>query len=101
VRDCFQAPGRRARLGPVLLLLVDGNQEAERRMFERRSVEPREELLGAVEQAGAMEILRELEERRLALVRREVRAVEQVLVHARRTLDLSLPAEKTPQREVQ
>ena len=48
-----------------------------------------------------MEILGELEQRGLALVRREVRAVEQVLVHARRALDLALAPEKAAEREMQ
>ena len=35
------------------------------------------------------------------LVRRQVRAIEQVLVHADRALDLAVPAEQDAEREVQ
>ena len=99
--DRLHPPRHRDRLRPVLFLLVDRDQEAERRVLERRAVELGEQLLGAVEQSGAMEVLRELEHRRLALVRREVRAVEQVLVHPRRAVDLALAPEQAPEREVQ
>ena len=70
-------------------------------MLVRRAVELGEQLLGAIEQAGAMEVLRELEGRRLALVRRQVGTVEQVLVHADRAVDLALAAEQAAEREVQ
>ena len=70
-------------------------------MLERRAVELGEELLGAVEQARAVEVLRELERRRVALVGRQVGAVEQVLVHADRAVDLALPPEQAAQREMQ
>ena len=60
-----------------------------------------EQLLRAVEQAGAMEVLRELEVAASPLVRRQVGAVEQVLVHADRAVDLALAPEQAAQREVQ
>src|SRR6185295_19313222 len=68
---------------------------------ERRAVELGEKLLGAIEETRAMKILRELEKRGLALVRGKVRAVQEVLVHPGRPLDLALAAEKAAQREVQ
>ena len=99
--DRFHPPRDGDRLRPVLLLLVDGDEEAERRMLEGRAVELGEQFLGAIEQSGTMEILRELEQRRLPLVRRQVRPVEQVLVHPRRAVDLALPPEQAAEREVQ
>ena len=101
LRERLHAPCHRDRLRPVLFLLVDRQEEAQRRVLERRAVEAREEILGAVEQPRAMEILRELELGRAALLRGQVRAVEQVLVHPDRAVDLALAAEETPEREVQ
>src|SRR5262249_37823244 len=85
---------------PVLLLLEDLQQEAQRLQLERGAVELAEQLFGTIEQPGAMEILRQLEHRGLPLIVGKVGAVEQVLVHADRAIDLALSAEEIAQREV-
>src|SRR4029077_6848224 len=99
--DRFHAPRHGDRLGPVLFLLVDRYQEAERRVLERGAVELGEQLLRAIEKAGAMEILCELEDRGLALVGREIRPVEEVLVHPGRPVDFALAPEEAAEREMQ
>ena len=60
-----------------------------------------EHLLGAIQQAGLEIVLRQLVQRGHALVGAEVGAIDQVLVHADRALDLAAPAEQAAQREVQ
>ena len=70
-------------------------------MLVWRAVQSIEQLLGAVEQAGAMEILRELVSRRRPLVGGQIGAIEQVLVHPDRAVDFPLPAKQRTQCEVQ
>ena len=72
-----------------------------RRVLERRPVELGEELLGAIEEAGAVKVLRELEFGGASLVRGQVRAIEKVLVHPDRAVDFALPAKEAAQREMQ
>ena len=61
-----------------------------------------EQLLGAVQQPRLEVILRQLEQRgSTLLLGGQVGAVDQVLVHADRALDLAAPAEQAAQREVQ
>ena len=76
-------------------------QVAECRVLERRAVELGEQLLGTVEQARAVEVLRELEGRGRALLGGQVGPIEQVLVHADRAVDLAVAAEQAAEREVQ
>ena len=89
------------RLVPVLFLLVDLEQELERCCSCWRALELAEKLLGAVEQARLEIVLRELEQRDQLLLRREVGALDQVLVHADRALDLAAAPEQAAQREMQ
>src|SRR5438034_3427912 len=57
----LHALGHSDRLLPVLFLLEDLQQEAERLDLERAAVELAEELFGAIEEPGAVKILRQLE----------------------------------------
>src|SRR4030095_12269451 len=82
-------------------LLVDRQQEALRRMLERRSVLLCEELLGAIEQTRTVAILGKLEFGGAALVGRKVRTVEQILVHPDGAVDLALSPEQAAEREMQ
>jgi hypothetical protein len=50
---------------------------------------------------SSVEVLRELEHRDLALVCGKVDAIEQVLVHADRAVDLALTAEQVSQGKMQ
>ena len=61
----------------------------------------REQFLGAIEQPRTVEILGQFEGRDLALLGRQVGAIEQVLVHPDRAVDLALPAKQVAEREVQ
>ena len=96
----LHALGGRNRFLPVLLLLVDLQQESQRLNLERAAVEPGKKLLRAVEQACAVEILSQLEHRRLALVRGQIRPVEKILMHAYGAIDLALAAKEIAQRKV-
>ena len=97
----LHALGHLDRLLPVLFLLEDLQQEAQRLQLEGTAVEASEQFLRAVEQPGAVEILRQLEHRDLTLLGGQIRPIEQVLVHADRAIDLALPSEKIAEREVQ
>src|SRR5438105_14939806 len=70
-------------------------------MLELRAFELGEELFGAIQQSRAMEILRKLENGRLALVRGKIGAIEQVLMHADGAVELALAPEETSQRKMQ
>ena len=100
-RDRFHPARHRDRLRPVFLLLVDGDQEPQGGVLERRAVELRKELFGAVEKTSAMKVLRELEDGGLPLVGGKTRPIEQVLVHPRGPVDLALPPEQAPECEMQ
>src|SRR5688500_17082090 len=89
------------RLLPVLFLLIDLEEEIERGLRVRRAFEPQEKLLGAIQQAGLEIVLRELEERDELLVFLEIGALDEVLVHAYRTLHFAAAAKETPEREMQ
>src|SRR5262245_59154056 len=66
---------------PLLLTLVDRDELFERGLGERRAVaELAEELLRAIEQAGAQVVLGEREQRLMSLRFVEIRARQQVLV---------------------
>src|SRR3981081_4285924 len=95
----LHALGGRNRFLPVLLLLVDLQQESQRLNLERAAVEPGKKLFRAVEQACAVEILSQLEHRRLTLVRRKIRAVEKILMHAYGAIDLALASEELTARK--
>jgi hypothetical protein len=60
-----------------------------------------ERLLRPVEQAGLQEVLAELVQRVVALVHRQVRAAQQVLVDADRAVRLAAAAKQVAEREVQ
>ena len=70
-------------------------------MLECRAIELREELLGAIEQTGTMKILCQLVRGHRAPVSRQVRPVQQVLVHPDRPIDFALAPKQRTQREVQ
>src|ERR1700737_2626308 len=70
----LHALGGRNRFLPILLLLVDLEQESQRLNLERAAVEPGKKLLRSVEQACAGEILGQLAHRSLTLVRGKIRA---------------------------
>ena len=97
----LERPGDLDRPLPLLLLLVDLEQARERLQALRAVAQPREDLLGAVEEPGLQVVLAELEQRLDALLGGEVGALEQVLVHADRALVLAAAAEEAPEREVQ
>src|SRR5512145_133326 len=86
---------------PVLLLLIDLEQEAARGHCLASALEPRKELLGAIENARLEVILAKLHLRLQLLLRPEVGAVEEVLMHADRAVVLAAAAEETPEREMQ
>src|SRR3954466_1310091 len=86
---------------PILLLLVDLEEVAPRRGGLRAVLELPERLFGAVEDSGLEVVLAELGERDQLLLRAEARSVEEVLVHADRTVVLPAPAEQAAEREVQ
>ena len=110
IRDLLlvRAPGHRFelfrdadRLLPVFFLLVDFQQELQRVLRVRGAFEPEEELLRAIEQPCLEVVLRELEERCAFLVFLQVRALDQVLVHADRALELPAAAKKAAEREME
>ena len=68
------------------------------RVLERRSLEPHEELFGAIKQAGAMKILRQLVGDRGPTLGGEIGPVEEVLVHANRPLHFALTAKQAAHR---
>jgi hypothetical protein len=86
---------------PVLLLLVDLEQVAPRRPGLRARLELLEHLLGTVEDAGLEVILAELGERHDLLLGAQIRALQQILVHADRAVVLAAPAKQAAQREMQ
>src|SRR5206468_3707195 len=81
--------------------LEDLQQEAERLDLERAAVELAEELFGAIEESRAMKILRQLEHRQLPLVGGQIMAIEQILVHADRAIDLALAPKQVTQGKMQ
>src|SRR3990172_11877039 len=76
----LQAPGDVYRLGPVLLLLVDFQQELERLAPARTVQKAQEGLLGSVQQSRTQVVLAEFERRLQALFPPKLRPIEQVLV---------------------
>src|SRR3972149_7223096 len=78
----LQSPGDVYRLGPVLLLLVDFQQELERLAPARTVQKAQEDLLGAVQQSRTQVVLAEFEQRLEALFLAKVGSIEQVIVHA-------------------
>jgi len=95
-------PGRHLDGGaPVARALVQRQQRQARLGVEHRTVERLEGLLGAVEQAGLHEVLRQRMLGAFALRGRQVGALEQVLVHAHGALVFAAAAEQVAQREVQ
>ena len=106
---------RRERAGATALELLrhlDGGAPVARALVQRQQREPGFGVegraferqvggLGAVEQTGLDEILRERMLGAVALGAGQVGAVQQVLVHAHRALELATPAEQVAQREVQ
>jgi hypothetical protein len=86
---------------PVFFLLVDFQEQPQRAFRVRRAFELQQELFRPIEEAGLEVVLRQLEERVGPLLRRQVRALEQILVHANGALDLAAPAEQAPQCEMQ
>src|ERR1700681_3899706 len=96
----LHALGGRNRFLPILLLLVDLEQESQRLNLEGTAVEPGKKLLRSVEQACSVKILGELEHRRLPLICGQIRPVEKILMHAYGAIDLALAAKEVAQREV-
>src|SRR5882672_6643463 len=88
-------------LHPVLLLLVDLEQEFQRLGAVRRALELGKHLLRAVEEPGLQVVLPQLDHRVQALLPAQIGTLEQVAVHADRALGLAAAAEQAPQREVQ
>src|SRR3954466_5309308 len=86
---------------PILLLLVDLEEVAPRRCGLRAVLEFPERLFGAVEDSGLEVVLAELGKRDQLLLGAEAGSLEQVLVHADRTVVLAAPAEEAAEREVQ
>ena len=86
---------------PVLLLLEDLQQVAARLDRLRAVGEPAEHLLGAIEDAGLEVVLAELRERYYFLLRAQIGALEQVLVHADGAVILAASPEQAAEREVQ
>src|SRR5438132_5973152 len=101
LRERLHPLGDIDRLLPVLFLLEDLQQEAKRLDLERAAVELAEELFGAIEESRAMKILRQLEYRQLPLVGGQIMAIEQILVHADRAIDLALAPKQVTQGKMQ
>src|SRR5436190_4176276 len=97
----LQLEGDPDRLHPVLFLLVDLEQEFQRLGAMRRALELEEHLFRAIEKPGLEVVLTELDHRVQPLLGAQIRAFEQVPVHADRALGLAAPAEQASQREVQ
>ena len=112
LRQLAQVLRERARVGlhllghldgarPVLLLLVDFQQGAARGHGLIGFFQARKDFLGAVQNAGLEVVLTELHLRLQLLLAGEIRAVEQVLVHADRAVVLAAAAEQAAEREMQ
>src|SRR5437879_3853165 len=97
----LQLEGDPDRLHPVLFLLVDLEQEFQRLGTMRRAPELEEHLFRAIEKPGLEVVLPQLDHRVQPLLGAQIRALEQVPVHADRALGLAAAAEQAPQREVQ
>src|SRR3990170_6267108 len=97
----LQAPGDVYRLGPVLLLLVNFEQELERLAPARTVQKAQENFLGAIEQSRTQVVLTELEQCVQALFVAQVGPIEQVLVHADGAFSLAAPPEQAAQGKVQ
>ena len=88
-------------LRPFARTLVDGQQRQPRLVLVARAFELLQCGLGAVEQAGAQEVLRQRVLGAIAVVAAQVAAAEQMLVHPHGALVLATPPEEVAQREVQ
>src|SRR5712691_8160313 len=97
----FQLESDADRLHPVLLLLIDLEQEFQRLGAVRRALELEKHLLRAIEEPGLEVVLPQLDHRVQPLLPAQIRALEQVPVHADRALGLAAAAEQAPQGEVQ
>src|SRR5262245_21529780 len=86
---------------PLLLLLVNHEQMARRLEPLRPGAQSFEHLLSAVEQARLQIVLTELEHRLPALLLREIRTLQQILVHADRAVGLTAPSKEAAEREVE
>jgi len=88
-------------LAPVLLVLVDADQVAQRgRHLRIHCDEVGEQGLGAVEQAGAHVVLAEFEQRNGLFLVAQVRPRDQVLMHANRPVDFAAPAKQIAERKM-
>ena len=88
-------------LRPFARALVDGQQRQPGLVLVARAFELLQCGLGAVEQAGAQEVLRQRVLRAVAVGAAQVAAAQQVLVHAHRALVFAAAAEQVAEREVQ
>ena len=86
---------------PVARTLVEREQRQPRLAVEGRAFQGVPGGLGAVEQAGLHEVLRQRELGAVAVARLQVGAAEQMLVHAHRALEFTAAAEQVAQGKVQ
>src|SRR5688572_30094750 len=93
--------GHLDRAQPVLLLLVDLEQEAARGHALIGAFQPGKNLFRTIENTCLEVVLAELHLRLQLLFGGEVGAVEQVLVHADRAVVLAAAAEQAAEREMQ
>ena len=100
-RDAVELARGLDGLLPVLLLLVDLEQELERLLLVRRALELQEQGLGTIQQPGLEIVLGELVQRDDTLIVAQVSAIHEVLMHPDGPLHLATPAEQAAQREVQ
>src|SRR3990167_7830423 len=94
----LHAPGYIDCPFPVLLLLVDLEQELERLAAARTVQKAQKSFLGAIEQPRAQVILTELEQCLQALFVTQVGPIEQVLVHADGAFSLAAPPEQADRK---
>ena len=99
--DRVHPVGRIDGFEPVLLLLVDLEQELERGLLVAGALQLEEHLLGAIQQAGLEVVLRQLVQGSQALLSGEVGTIDQVLVHADGAFHFPAPAEQAAQGKMQ
>ncbi len=70
-------------------------------LFVLRALQLSEHLFGTIQQTGLQIVLRQFVQRSELLFRRQIGALQQVLVHADRSLDFAPPPEQAAQRKMQ
>ena len=99
--DLFQPARVFDRLVPILFVLIDADQVLERgRRLRIHRDQIGEQGFGAIEQARAHVILAQFKQGDGFLVLVEIRARDQVLMHADRAIDLAAAAEQIAEREM-